>query len=80
MNTYLAPHKTCVRPISSGDHLGRVHGTSILKRLFVGSQGRQGRLWVKAAKIANQAGRPAARTLSDAFCVDRYRDEMSFWI
>jgi adenosine kinase len=28
-----------------------------------------------AAKIAHQAGRKVALTLSDAFCVDRYRDE-----
>ena len=29
----------------------------------------------KAAKIAHAAGRKVALTLSDAFCVDRYRDE-----
>ena len=29
----------------------------------------------KAAKIAHGAGRKVALTLSDAFCVDRYRDE-----
>jgi adenosine kinase len=31
--------------------------------------------FVKAAKIAGSAGRKVALTLSDAFCVDRYRDE-----
>jgi adenosine kinase len=31
--------------------------------------------FVKAAKIARAAGRKVALTLSDAFCVDRYRDE-----
>jgi sugar/nucleoside kinase (ribokinase family) len=31
--------------------------------------------FVKAAKIAHEAGRRVALTLSDAFCVDRYRDE-----
>jgi sugar/nucleoside kinase (ribokinase family) len=31
--------------------------------------------FVKAAGIAHQAGRKVALTLSDAFCVDRYRDE-----
>jgi sugar/nucleoside kinase (ribokinase family) len=31
--------------------------------------------FVKAAKIAHQAGRQVALTLSDAFCVDRYREE-----
>jgi sugar/nucleoside kinase (ribokinase family) len=31
--------------------------------------------FVKAAKIAHAAGRSVALTLSDAFCVDRYRDE-----
>ena len=31
--------------------------------------------FVKAATIAHDAGRQVALTLSDAFCVDRYRDE-----
>jgi sugar/nucleoside kinase (ribokinase family) len=31
--------------------------------------------FVKAAKIARAAGRRVALTLSDSFCVDRYRDE-----
>jgi sugar/nucleoside kinase (ribokinase family) len=31
--------------------------------------------FVKAARIAHDAGRKVALTLSDAFCVDRYRDE-----
>ena len=31
--------------------------------------------FVKASKIAHGAGRQVALTLSDAFCVDRYRDE-----
>ncbi|MFZ3361489.1 MAG: adenosine kinase [Xanthobacteraceae bacterium] len=31
--------------------------------------------FVKAAKIAHQAGRKVALSLSDAFCVDRWRDE-----
>jgi sugar/nucleoside kinase (ribokinase family) len=31
--------------------------------------------FVKASKIAHEAGRQVALTLSDAFCVDRYRDE-----
>ena len=31
--------------------------------------------FVKAATIAHQAGRQVALTLSDAFCVDRYREE-----
>ena len=31
--------------------------------------------FVKAATIAHQSGRQVALTLSDAFCVDRYRDE-----
>jgi adenosine kinase len=31
--------------------------------------------FLKAAKIAHGAGRQVALTLSDAFCVDRYRDE-----
>jgi adenosine kinase len=33
------------------------------------------RAFVKAARIANDAGRSVALSLSDAFCVDRYRDE-----
>ncbi len=31
--------------------------------------------FVKAATIAHEAGREVALTLSDSFCVDRYRDE-----
>lgn len=31
--------------------------------------------FLKAARIAHDAGRKVALTLSDAFCVDRYRDE-----
>ncbi len=31
--------------------------------------------FVKASEIAHQAGRQVALTLSDSFCVDRYRDE-----
>ncbi len=31
--------------------------------------------FLKAAKIAHDAGRKVALTLSDAFCVDRWRDE-----
>ena len=31
--------------------------------------------FLKAAKTAHDAGRVVALTLSDAFCVDRYRDE-----
>src|SRR5579872_4227166 len=31
--------------------------------------------FVKASTIAHQAGRQVALTLSDSFCVDRYRDE-----
>src|SRR6201999_2242031 len=31
--------------------------------------------FVKAATIAHKAGRQVALTLSDSFCVDRYRDE-----
>jgi sugar/nucleoside kinase (ribokinase family) len=31
--------------------------------------------FVRASKIAHEAGRQVALTLSDAFCVDRYRDE-----
>jgi sugar/nucleoside kinase (ribokinase family) len=31
--------------------------------------------FVKAARVAHRAGRQVALTLSDAFCVDRYRDE-----
>ena len=31
--------------------------------------------FIKAAEIAHQAGRKVALTLSDSFCVDRYRDE-----
>ena len=34
----------------------------------------------KAARIAHEAGRKVSLTLSDAFCVDRYREEFKFLI
>jgi len=73
MNTYLgAAQNLHPRDIDPG----QVEASSIVYL--------EGYLWdpadakaafVKAAEIAHRAGRRVALTLSDAFCVDRYRDE-----
>jgi len=41
---------------------------------FAGSENAK-EAFLKASGIAHDAGRQVALTLSDAFCVDRYRDE-----
>src|ERR1044071_8234361 len=42
---------------------------------YLGAPPHAKEAFVKAASIAHKAGRKVALTLSDAFCVDRYRDE-----
>ena len=73
MNTYLG----AAQALSSGD----IDPAEIAAAKIVYLEGY---LWdpkdakdafVKAATIAHGAGRQVALTLSDAFCVDRYRDE-----
>src|SRR5579871_1485438 len=73
MNTYLG----AAQALSSGD----IDPAEIAAARIVYLEGY---LWdpkdakdafVKAATIAHGAGRQVALTLSDAFCVDRYRDE-----
>ena len=51
----------------AGDHLSR--------RLSVGSAAGEGSLPSRRPRSRTSAGRTVALTLSDAFCVDRYRDE-----
>jgi sugar/nucleoside kinase (ribokinase family) len=73
MNTYLG----AAQDLTSGDiDAGEIAGARIVYL--------EGYLWdpknakeafVKAATIAHGAGRQVALTLSDSFCVDRYRDE-----
>jgi len=73
MNTYLG----AAQHLSPSDIDPDVIGSAAITYL-------EGYLWdpkdakdafVKAAKAAHAAGRQVALTLSDAFCVDRYRDE-----
>jgi sugar/nucleoside kinase (ribokinase family) len=73
MNTYLG----AARELQPGDiDVAMIAGSAITYL--------EGYLWdpknakeafLTAAKIAHQAGRTVALTLSDAFCVDRWRDE-----
>jgi len=73
MNTYLG----AAQDLHPGDIDAEAIGASAITYL-------EGYLWdpkhakeafLKAAKIAHEAGRKVALTLSDAFCVDRWRDE-----
>jgi sugar/nucleoside kinase (ribokinase family) len=73
MNTYLG----AAQELTSGD----IDAAEIAASKFVYLEGY---LWdpasakeafIKAATIAHGAGRQVALTLSDSFCVDRYRDE-----
>ena len=73
MNTYLG----ACRELSPADIDAEVVGASAVTYL-------EGYLWdpreakdafLKAARIAHEADRTVALTLSDAFCVDRWRDE-----
>src|SRR5882672_10938309 len=73
MNTYLG----AAQELTSGDiDAAEIAASSIIYL--------EGYLWdptsakeafVKASTIAHEAGRQVALTLSDSFCVDRYRDE-----
>ena len=75
MNTYLgAAQELTPADIDAGADRG------VAKIVYL-----EGYLWdpksakeafVKASTIAHEAGRQVALTLSDAFCVDRYRDEI----
>jgi sugar/nucleoside kinase (ribokinase family) len=73
MNTYLG----AAQDLSPGDIDAETVAASAVTYL-------EGYLWdpknakeafLKAAKIAHEAGRKVALTLSDAFCVDRWREE-----
>ena len=74
MNTYLG---ACAGS-SPGRHRrgdDRRRRDHLSRRLSVGPAGTPRTPSVKAATAAHAAGRQVALTLSDAFCVDRYRDE-----
>ncbi len=73
MNTYLGAAQN-LRPADiDPDMIGRAAITYLEGYLWDPKDAKDA--FVKAAKIAHEAGRQVALTLSDAFCVDRYRDE-----
>src|SRR6201994_442312 len=73
MNTYLGAAQN-LRPADiDPDQIGRAAITYLEGYLWDPKDAKDA--FVKAAKIAHEAGRQVALTLSDAFCVDRYRDE-----
>src|SRR6185437_11067732 len=73
MNTYLG----AAQELTSADiDPAQVEAASIIYlEGYLWDQKSAKEAFVKAADIAHSAGRKVALTLSDAFCVDRYRDE-----
>jgi adenosine kinase len=73
MNTYLG----AAQELTSGDIDDAQIAASAIIYLegYLWDPKRAKEAFVKAATIAHQAGRQAALTLSDSFCVDRYRGE-----
>ena len=73
MNTYLgAAQDLNPSDIDEAQIAAAAHRLS--RRLSLGPEERQGSLR-QGRDIAHGAGRQVALTLSDSFCVDRYRDE-----
>ena len=73
MNTYLGAAQN-LTPADIDEQLIAAAGITYLEGyLWDPPQAKEA--FRKAAKIAHGAGRKVALTLSDAFCVDRYRDE-----
>lgn len=73
MNTYLgACHELTIDDIDEED-IGAAAITFMEGFLWDPPEAK--RAFLKAAKIAHENGRMAALTLSDPFCVDRFRDE-----
>jgi adenosine kinase len=73
MNTYLG----AAQELMPGDiDAAQVAASSILYlEGYLWDPGSAKEAFVKASTIAHEAGRQVALTLSDSFCVDRYRDE-----
>src|SRR4029077_16974720 len=73
MNTYLGAAQNLRPSDIDPEMIGRAAITYLEGYLWDPKDAKDA--FVKAAKIAHEAGRQVALTLSDAFCVDRYRDE-----
>ncbi len=73
MNTFLGASATLTPADVKGDDVAASEITYLEGYLFDPAPAREA--FYKAAGIAHVAGRKVALTLSDPFCVDRYRDE-----
>jgi sugar/nucleoside kinase (ribokinase family) len=73
MNTYLGAAQNLTPADLDADQIAAARYTYLEGYLWDPPQAKEA--FRKAATIAHQAGRKVALTLSDAFCVDRYRDE-----
>jgi adenosine kinase len=73
MNTYLGAAQNLHPRDIDPDMIARAAITYLEGYLWDPKDAKEA--FVKAAKAAHAAGRKVALTLSDAFCVDRYRDE-----
>ena len=73
MNTYLGAAQNLHPRDIDPDTIARAAITYLEGYLWDPKDAKEA--FIKAAKAAHAAGRQVALTLSDAFCVDRYRDE-----
>jgi len=73
MNTYLGAAQDLSPADIDADAVAASRITYLEGYLWDPAPAKQA--FIKAATIAHEAGRKVALTLSDAFCVDRYRDE-----
>jgi sugar/nucleoside kinase (ribokinase family) len=73
MNTYLGAAQNLTPADISQDEVAAASVLYLEGYLWDPKEAKQA--FVKASKIAHEAGRTVALTLSDAFCVDRYRKE-----
>src|SRR5215470_11162972 len=73
MNTYLGAAQALTQADIDADEIVAAKITYLEGYLWDPKNAKEA--FVKAAGIAHGAGREVALTLSDAFCVDRYRDE-----
>jgi len=73
MNTYLGAAQNLQPGDIDVDAIGSAAITYLEGYLWDPKDAKEA--FVKAAKAAHDAGRQVALTLSDSFCVDRYRDE-----
>ncbi len=73
MNTFLGASQNLSVDDIEENQIARAHTLYLEGYLWDPAQAKEA--FLKAAKFAHKAGRQVALTLSDAFCVDRYRDE-----